>query len=873
MAKKKSDKEKLPTLSEALKTASEHGGFAENILKQITEAEEEAAKTLSDVIASVNATNEEERKRAAKKDIAHKTEVNEKKVVDNKIVNELSEIKDSIKDLDKEISDQLKGKLQDVFGGVESILSRQLPELSGFVGGIRGAITTFKEFAEWQSGVKQLKREKEEKEHRVRELMGLDKIDKDIRDEANERTREYRQRKLETQENTEEAEYDNKKGITEKLSGLLGKKKEKGEGFVSKAFEFAAGEAIEHFGERLLKSKAAGKFKGLVKKLFGKKNVIAGELIQDAKGNWRYPKGAVNDAGEKIGGRFASQTATKAATAAGGSGASSLAGKFGGNMLGAGGAVAALGAGLLWAAVDGIGGAIRAKRWGVSKTSGVIGGVLGGTTKGLVGAFTGMGKWALIGAGIGSFVPVVGTVIGGVVGGALGAIMGWIGGEKIAKGLDGLVDKLKGFFVDRLFGKDSKVLDWAKKGLMFGPLGAVVGGALGVIVETIAAMFDFNNAAEMLKPVKLAIEDALWKFFQGVIDMFHLDKFGIKNPLGDNKPSEETAYQEMYGEGTFKAGTKATQAGKSQRENYQKVKGAIGAAAQSSGVSESTLTKFAMVESGFDAGIGAKTSSAKGLFQFTKGTWHYMINRPEYKKYGFTDAMITDPKANAIMGAAYINDNKKALAKGGWAADDTNLYLAHFLGSGGVTTFLNAWKKNPNAIAANILPKAAAANPNVFYDKKTKRPKTVQEVGQWAANKMNINLASLGPGAPIEPVKTGGERAPGISGKPMVATATLPSSTTAGKPEYTASTSITPNVAPSTSSATNVAPPSQVQNVNIQSDQTKKQAMAQGGNNIIVNQQTAAAGARPGNAMNTGNIGDVLSIMSSLDPDSLAMFA
>ena len=99
--------------------------------------------------------------------------------------------------------------------------------------------------------------------------------------------------------------------------------------------------------------------------------------------------------------------------------------------------ITALGLGLLWAVIDGFKGWAKAEDWGVSKISGAIGGFFGGTADGgIKNAFMQSGKWALIGAGIGSFVPVVGTLIGGLIGAAIGGLLGWIGGEKIAKAMD-----------------------------------------------------------------------------------------------------------------------------------------------------------------------------------------------------------------------------------------------------------------------------------------------------------------------------------------------------------------------------------------------------------------------------------------------------
>jgi hypothetical protein len=151
-----------------------------------------------------------------------------------------------------------------------------------------------------------------------------------------------------------------------------------------------------------------------------------------------------------------------------------VAGGLGTKVLGG----ASLAGGLFMAAQDGMEGAELAEEWGTSKAAGVAGAVLGGTDKGLSGAFSNMGKWALIGAGIGSFVPVIGTMIGGVIGGVVGAVIGFFGGEKIAKGFqwvgnkfmelwdvvwDGvktLASDFKIYLIDPLMDFITKIKDW-----------------------------------------------------------------------------------------------------------------------------------------------------------------------------------------------------------------------------------------------------------------------------------------------------------------------------------------------------------------------------------------------------------------------------
>jgi GH24 family phage-related lysozyme (muramidase) len=110
--------------------------------------------------------------------------------------------------------------------------------------------------------------------------------------------------------------------------------------------------------------------------------------------------------------------------------------KFGGigSLLSSAGPIAMVGGSILLLAVDSILGYFKSSEWGVSKVAGTLGGMLGGSIKNkMLNTFTQMGKWALIGATIGSFVPVIGTLAGGLLGAAIGGILGWIGGENIAK--------------------------------------------------------------------------------------------------------------------------------------------------------------------------------------------------------------------------------------------------------------------------------------------------------------------------------------------------------------------------------------------------------------------------------------------------------
>lgn len=135
------------------------------------------------------------------------------------------------------------------------------------------------------------------------------------------------------------------------------------------------------------------------------------------------------------------------------------------------------------------------------------------------------------------------------------------------------------------------------------------------------------------------------------------------------------------------------------------------------------------LESGLNPNAKAGTSSASGMFQFTEGTWKDLAKK-HGKNYSLEDRF--DPQKSAEMAALFTLGNKKTLEKNlGRDVNETELYMAHFMGAGsskaGATKFLQAKENNPNAIAANIFGREAAANKNIFYDK-SGRARTVGEV-------------------------------------------------------------------------------------------------------------------------------------------------
>jgi hypothetical protein len=177
---------------------------------------------------------------------------------------------------------------------------------------------------------------------------------------------------------------------------------------------------------------------------------------------------------------------------------------------------------------------------------------------------------------------------------------------------------------------------------------------------------------------------------------------------------------------------------------------AIKTAAEKTGVDFAYLVEKASAESSFRPDAKAKGSSASGLYQFIDSTWMRMVKNYG-AKYGLgklanaiddnghvKDAatrqkilnLRKDPEKSALFAAEYTLENKCYMERflGEGEIGPTEMYLAHFMGASGATAFLEAKKENPLAAAADIFPKAARANHNVFYDRATGQPRTLAGV-------------------------------------------------------------------------------------------------------------------------------------------------
>ena len=193
------------------------------------------------------------------------------------------------------------------------------------------------------------------------------------------------------------------------------------------------------------------------------------------------------------------------------------------------------------------------------------------------------------------------------------------------------------------------------------------------------------------------------------------------------------------------------------------VRAAIARAATRSGVDFDYLLAQARIESSLDPRARAATSSAAGLYQFTRGTWlstleaHGAEHGLDWASAAIEGGRVRDPamraavmalrfdpQASAAMAAGLAQDNAAALTPIlGREPDAAELYLAHFLGSGGATQFLSALTSDPGQSAAALMPRAAAANRAIFFEGNGS-PRSVGVVMDLLRGKVETAMGSAG---------------------------------------------------------------------------------------------------------------------------------
>lgn len=176
-------------------------------------------------------------------------------------------------------------------------------------------------------------------------------------------------------------------------------------------------------------------------------------------------------------------------------------------------------------------------------------------------------------------------------------------------------------------------------------------------------------------------------------------------------------------------------------------------------------------ESGGKNTAAAKTSSAKGLFQFINSTWDTTFKKVFGNNTGLTKEQArairtnTSPEAQAInfkMGIELMKDAEQKLKEKGLPITDANLYSVHFSGN---TKLAEQMEKNPNAPVSSALGKTQLRANKSFKDMSVgklmstfdNKIKKNVELGQKAVDKFKGAVASDRPkedGSPTTPKVT-----------------------------------------------------------------------------------------------------------------------
>lgn len=207
-----------------------------------------------------------------------------------------------------------------------------------------------------------------------------------------------------------------------------------------------------------------------------------------------------------------------------------------------------------------------------------------------------------------------------------------------------------------------------------------------------------------------------------------------------------------------------------------RIEQAFQTASTSTGTSFDYLVKTATRESSMDPSAKAQTSSATGLFQFIESTWletvkeagskHGLdqyssaIEKTESGKFVVSDPdmrreildLRKDPEISSLMAGAFTQKNANYLNRRlGREPNDSELYMAHFLGARGASKLIDAAEQQGGTRADRLFPTQARANQGIFY-KDNGQARTTSEV-YAELSKMHDRVASPNMVAKSSPVQ------------------------------------------------------------------------------------------------------------------------
>lgn len=186
-----------------------------------------------------------------------------------------------------------------------------------------------------------------------------------------------------------------------------------------------------------------------------------------------------------------------------------------------------------------------------------------------------------------------------------------------------------------------------------------------------------------------------------------------------------------------------------------------------SGHSFTAILAQATQESGLNPAAKNKTSSAAGPFQFLERTWLDLFRR-HGSAYGRGDLarqiesrngipvvksaearreileLRHDVDVSAGMAARYLSEGRDRLEKRlKRPATEVESRIAYVMGVGGAAKLIRAAESNPRAEAAELLPSAAKANRNLFFDRASGRALTASETVARLTNRMETDQREM----------------------------------------------------------------------------------------------------------------------------------
>ncbi|MGA8171972.1 MAG: transglycosylase SLT domain-containing protein [Methylocystis sp.] len=189
-------------------------------------------------------------------------------------------------------------------------------------------------------------------------------------------------------------------------------------------------------------------------------------------------------------------------------------------------------------------------------------------------------------------------------------------------------------------------------------------------------------------------------------------------------------------------------------------------AAKTTGSDPALLMSIADKESSFASSAKASTSSASGLFQFVESTWFkalksfgWRYGREEEAKaiQGDEDhqtieprkraeilELRNDPYLSAALAAEMLKrDGAKIAEHLGRSLTAGETYLIHFLGPEDAERFMQKMDAEPDASAAQLLPRPAKANKPIFYERQGSKLKdrSVSQVHDAFENMMGSRVS------------------------------------------------------------------------------------------------------------------------------------